>query len=343
MKVLVTGGTGFVGAHTVVKLLDDGHEVRLLVRRPIRLATTLGAIGIDIDDLDVVVGDMVDADAVGRAVKGVDATIHAAAVVAALNRAEAQRALTVNLDGTRTVIDAALAAGCDPVVHVSSIAAVFSPGLPIIDADLPPMVDAANPYTRSKALAEELARKRQAEGAPVVIVSPGGVCGPPVGEVIGDAALGFESMLKMGCLVFADGGINVIDARDLAAVLEATLQPGRGPRRYIAGGHLVRLPEVAAVIRQMTGRRFPVLPLPASLFRGLGHVLDGIRRVVPFNTVFTAEAMQLLTRATITDDAAVHDDLGVGYRAAADSIEASVRGLRASGRLADRYAGTLSR
>jgi dihydroflavonol-4-reductase len=342
VKVLVTGGTGFVGSHAVAKLLADGHDVRLLVRRPIRLATTLGAVGIDIEALDVVVGDMVDPDAVARAVKGTDATIHSAAVVAALDRREAERALTVNLDGTRTVINAALDAGCDPVVHVSSIAALFTPGLPIIHTDLPPVVHATNPYTRSKALAEEFVRAKQAEGAPVVIVSPGGVCGPPIGEVIGDAAVGFESMLKMGCLVFADGGINVIDARDLAAVLEATLQPGLGPRRYIAGGNLVMLPEVAAVMRETTGRRIPVLPLPAGLFRGLGHLLDGIRRVVPFNTVFTAEAMQLLTRATLTDDAAVHDELGVSYRDAADTIGASIRGLYAGGRLADRYAGTMA-
>ena len=175
MKVLVTGGTGFVGAHAVAALLDAGHEVRLLARRPERVATTLGALGVDLEKLDVVEGDMVDSDAVERAVKGMDAVIHAAAVVAALDRKHAEQALETNVTGTRTVLDAAIAEGCDPVVHVSSIAAVFTPKVELLTSELPPVVDAANPYTRSKALADELARERQAAGAPIVIVYPGGV------------------------------------------------------------------------------------------------------------------------------------------------------------------------
>ena len=118
MKVLVTGGTGFVGGNAVVKLIADGHDVRLLVRRPLRVATTLGAIGVDLEALDIVEGDMTDPVAVGRAAKGMDATIHAAAVVAAWDRKEAALALDANVNGTRNVVDAALDAGCDPVVHV---------------------------------------------------------------------------------------------------------------------------------------------------------------------------------------------------------------------------------
>jgi nucleoside-diphosphate-sugar epimerase len=342
MKVLVTGGTGFVGAHAVVNLLAAGHEVRLLARRPERVATTLGALGVDTASLDIAEGDMVDADAVERAVKGTDATIHAAAVVAALDRNQAEQALATNINGTRTVIDAAIAAGCDPVVHVSSIAALFTPDVSILTTDLPPVINAANPYTRSKALADELVRERQASGAPVAIVYPGGVCGPPVGEVVGDAAIGFQSILALGFLGLTDGGINVIDARDLGAVLTATLKPGKGPRRYMVGGTLVWLPEILEVLRRTTGRRLPAMQTPAGIFRTLGKGLDGVRRAVPFDTVFTAEAMQLLTRVKDTDDSAVHDELGVTYRPAAQSIDDSVRGLWATGQLTPKQAGKLA-
>jgi len=343
VRVAVTGGTGYVGAYTVQALLAAGHAPRLLVRSPDKLRATVGALsGVDVESLDVVTGDMTDPDAVARLVEGCDAAVHGAAVVAALNRGDAQRTIDTNVGGTRTVLDAALAAGCDPVVHVSSVAAVFRPSAPVITADLPPATDADSPYTRSKALAEELARARQAEGKPVVIVYPGGVTGPSVGGLYGDVAEGFVSMLKTGALVTGAGGIAVIDVRDLGQVIVATLTPGLGPRRFTVGGQFVSLPEIATVIRRVTGRRFPVLPTPGAVFRGLGHVTDAARRVVPFNTVFTAEAMDLLTLARPTDDSAVHDQLGVSYRDPAETIEASLRDLYAGGALKARHVGVLA-
>src|SRR3954466_3468786 len=314
MRVAVTGGTGYVGAYTVQALLAAGHQPRLLVRSRDKLAPPVGALGGDVQALDVVDGDMTDADAVRVLVDGCDAAIHGAAVVAALNRSDGQRTIDVNVGGTRTVLDAAIAAGCDPVVHVSSVAAVFQPSAPLITADLPPATCSDSPYTRSKALAEELARTRQAQGKPVVIVYPGGVNGPAVGELYGEVAEGFVSMLKTGALVTGDGGIAVIDVRDLAQVIVATLTPGLGARGFGVGGQFVPLPEIAAVIRRTTGRRFPVVPTPGAVLRGLGHVTDVVRRVVPFDTVFTAEAMDLLPLARPTDDSAVHDQLGVTYR-----------------------------
>jgi nucleoside-diphosphate-sugar epimerase len=343
VKVLVTGGTGYVGAQAVVALLAANHDVRLLVRRPERVATTLGALGVDTTRLDIVEGDMVDADAVGRAVKGMDAVIHSAAVVAALDRKSAEQALDINVNGTRTVLDAAIAEGCDPVVHVSSIAAVFTPKVDVLTSELPPVVDAANPYTRSKAIADDLARERQAAGHPVVIVYPGGVCGPNVGELCGDAGEGFASILSIGFLAVTGGGVNVIDARDLAAVLTATLEPGRGPRRYMVGGTLVSLADLVAVFRRATGRRIPSVRTPGAVYRGLGAILDAIRRVSPFSTVFTAEGMQLLTLAKDTDDSAVHDELGVTYRDAELTLEDTLRGLYAGGHLTPKQAGALAR
>jgi nucleoside-diphosphate-sugar epimerase len=342
MRVLLTGGTGYIGAFTLRQLIDRGHEPRLLVRSPDRLRTTAEAIGIDPAGLDVVVGDMTDADAVSAAAKGCDAAIHAAAVVAALNRSDAARTVDVNVEGTRLVVSAALAAGCDPVVHLSSVAALFDPTAAVITTDMPPAVTADSPYTRSKALSDALVRGFQDSGHPVVVVYPGGVTGPAVGSAAGELAEGFVSMLRAGCVVLSDGAVGVIDVRDLAEVIVACLTPGQGPRRFMAGGQLVTLREIAAVLRALTGRRMPVLPTPGWVFRGLGHVVDGVRRVAPFETVFTAEAMDLLTLARPTDDSAVHEQLGVGYRAPEESIEASLRALRATGRLSAKQVGRLS-
>ena len=78
MKVLVTGGTGFVGSHSVRAIIDAGHDLRLLVRVPARLAPALEPLGVR--DVEHVVGDATDARSVRRAIDGCDAVLHAAAV-----------------------------------------------------------------------------------------------------------------------------------------------------------------------------------------------------------------------------------------------------------------------
>jgi nucleoside-diphosphate-sugar epimerase len=342
VRVALTGGTGYVGGFTAKALVDAGHSPVALVRSADRLAAKLAALGTDPSRVDVVVGDMTDADAVARAVDGCDAAIHAAAAVAVLNRAEAERAYDINVNGSRHVLDAALAAGCDPIVHVSSVAVFGHEGPPVITAEHP-LATSDNPYSRSKAVTDEYARGLQANGKPIVIVYPGGVTGPAAGDSFGEVADGFVSMLKTGCLVTDAGGIDVIDVRDLADAIVATLQPGRGPRRYTVGGRLVRLPELGVLIRRLTGRRFPVLPVPGAVFRGLGRSTDLLRRVVPFETVFTEEAMQALTLVRPTDDSAVEQDLGVRYRDVTETVAASLRALYDGGLLSARQVGDVAR
>jgi dihydroflavonol-4-reductase len=342
VRVLVTGGTGYVGSYAVRALLEAGHTPRLLVRNPRRLEATVGAIGVDLDRLEIAPGDMMDNAAVAAAMSAVDAVIHAAAVVAALNRADAERTVETNVEGTRIVLDAAIEAGCDPIVHISSVAALFTPSAPVITSELAPAITASSPYTRSKALAEELARDRQASGAPVTIVYPGGVSGPAAGDVFGDVAEGFISMLKGGLIPLSGGAFGIIDVRDLADVLVATLTPGLGSRRFVAGGDLLDMDEVARLLRTLTGRRMPVIPTPGVVFRGVGRIADGMRKVKAFDTVYTAEAMDLLTRARPTDDSAVHDVLGVTYRPPAETIEAMVRALYDAGRLTARQVGAVA-
>lgn len=342
MRVALTGGTGYVGSFAIKALLDAGHEPRLLVRDKAKLDRMLVAIGADPHAVEVVVGDMTDAVAATQLVSGCDAAVHAAASVAVLNRAEAERAYDINVTGTRNIIDAALAAACDPVVHVSSVAVFGHHGPSVISADHPVSSGGDNPYGRSKAVADEYARDLQAEGKPIVIVYPGGVTGPAAGNSYGEVADGFVSMLKTGCLVTNAGGIDVIDVRDLAAVLAATIEPGLGPRRYTVGGRLVTLPEIGALIRRLTGRRFPVLPVPGAVFRGLGRATDALRRVVPFDTVFTAEAMAALTLVRATDDSAIARDLHVTYRDPEETVAASLRALYDGGLLSARQVGAIA-
>ena len=334
MRVLVTGGTGFIGAHTVKAVVDAGHSVRLLVRSPDRITQNVAPLGVDVDDY--VVGDMRDEESVARALGGCDAVIHAAAEVSVERRRSAD-VLASNPRGTEVVIDGAIAQGCDPIVHVSSVAALWRPGIPLIHANLPPAAAAAA-YGQSKSLAEEHVRKRQAEGAPIVITYPAAVWGPPAGTAMGESIQALEPYTRIGAMLSA-GALSIIDVRDLARIHAAALQPGRGPRRYMCGGHFVRMPEYARLLREVTGRRFPVVPIPGVGMRAIGYAFDAAMHVLPIDLLLTHEGMNLLTLWVPTDDRGIHDDLGIDLRDLRETTRDALRGLVALGRLKPHHAG----
>ena len=94
MRVLVTGGTGFVGGWTAKAIADAGHSIRFLVRNPDRLATSVAKLGVDVSDFAV--GDIADRVSVRDALRGCDAVVHSAALVATDPRQAAQM-LTTNM------------------------------------------------------------------------------------------------------------------------------------------------------------------------------------------------------------------------------------------------------
>jgi dihydroflavonol-4-reductase len=124
MRVLVTGGTGYVGSHTVAALVERGHQVRLLVRARQRVAAAVAPLGLLPADLDTIVGDVTDAAVVEQAVRGCQAVVHAGSVYS-LDSRDAGRIRQVNVRGTDLVLGAAQRAGLDPIVYVSSIVALL--------------------------------------------------------------------------------------------------------------------------------------------------------------------------------------------------------------------------
>jgi nucleoside-diphosphate-sugar epimerase len=339
MKVMVTGGTGYVGSYSVKALLDAGHTVRLLVRDPAKAAATLGALGIG--KVDCVTGDMTDEASVLKALKGCSAVLHCAAVVST-DRKRADEMMQANPRGAELVVGHAVRLGMDPVVHVSSIAAVLTPGATLLTADMP-LGSLTSGYAKSKATAETYVRSLQDKGAPVVITYPGSVTGPAAGTLLGEAAGGMAGNLKMGSLPTHDAAWSLIDVRDLAAIHAALMVKRQGPRRFMCGGHYLKMEQLAALYQDLTGREIKVMKMSGALLRGLGMAADAIGRVVPFETVFTHEAMICYTQAPPTDDSAVKKELGVSYRKVRDTVRETILALHKAGQITDEQAGKLAK
>jgi nucleoside-diphosphate-sugar epimerase len=325
MRVLVTGGTGFVGGWSAKAISDAGHEVRFLVRRPERLFTSTAELGIDVSDH--VMGDITDADSVKRALSGCDAVVHAAAMVST-DPKQADKTMATNLEGAHNVLGQAVDLGLDSIVHVSSIAALFRPGLEKFEADLPPAGGTEDGYGQSKARVELYARELQESGAPVNITYPGMVLGPPVGEQYGEAAEGVRGALQVRSLPGRSAAWLVVDVRDLGTLHAALLEPGRGPRRYIAGGHRLSVGEVAQLLSEVSGTTVHPIPIPDSFLRAAGAALDQLGRFLPLNSAFSEAGMQYYTQMPDSDDSPSERELGVVYRDPRETLADTVAAMR---------------
>jgi uncharacterized protein YbjT (DUF2867 family) len=144
--------------------------------------------------------------------------------------------------------------------------------LPSNDQTLTPDSPAGHPpgpYLRSKTDAERVARRYQQAGAPVVITYPGGVYGPH-DPYLGDGLRQLRNILKGRYPLVPSGGLPIVDVRDVAAVHAAVLEPGRGPRRYLAGGTFLRH-QLTILRRQLPRPRWE--PPDRALLAAVSRVL----------------------------------------------------------------------
>jgi len=327
VKVLVTGGTGFLGSHAVAAMARAGHDLRLLVRRPDQVDGSLGPLGVAVDD--IVVGDVLDESAVSRGVEGCEAVVHAAAIFS-LDRRRAEEMRGTNARATELVLSAAAERGLDPVVHVSSTVALdryggSGPDLPLGDIKLP--------YAQSKIASEKVAHRLQEAGAPVVTIYPGAVYGPD------DPYRGAQSeqlrwMLLGRFPTYPRGAQHVVDVRDVATLIEAVLQRGK-QRRYVVPGSHVDGRELYEAVSEATGRRLPHIVLPGPVIGPSVWLIEAVQRWLPRRWHYPAdrEGVQILRRDTRFDDSAARQELGIEPVPFRQSITDTVRWLVESGRV----------
>ncbi|ORV57625.1 oxidoreductase [Mycobacterium europaeum] len=326
MRVLITGGTGFVGGWTAKAIADAGHSIRFLVRNPDKLERSVAKLGVDVSEFAV--ADITDRMAVRKALEGCEAVVHSAALVATDPR-QTTEMLTTNMQGAQNVLGQSVELGLDPIIHVSSFTALFHPSLETLSADLP-VVGGADGYGTSKAQVEIYARGLQDAGAPVNITYPGMVLGPPAGDQFGEAGEGVRAAVQMHAIPGRSAAWLIVDVRDLAALHAALLEPRRGPRRYTAGGHRVPAAELAAMLGEVAGTPMVSVPIPDTALRVAGAVLDAAGRFLPFETPFTWAGMQYYTQMPASDDSPSERELGITYRDPRETVADTLAAYRAA-------------
>jgi nucleoside-diphosphate-sugar epimerase len=329
LRIAVTGGTGYVGAHTVRALLTAGHQVKLLVA-PTEVGAPvlphLHALG----DLTVITGDVRRPSTVDDILTGVDALLHAAGVVGTDER-RVQLMWDINAYATEVILSQAAERELDPVVSVSSYSALFPPPNGIISPDSP-TADGRSAYAKTKGYADRAARRLQEAGAPIVVTYPSSVVGPSFHTAVGVTERGWAPIVRARIAPRVRGGMQMIDVRDVAEVHARLMRPGRGPHRYICGGRLLTFDEMVDALERGLGQPIRRMRLSQNALRSVGRLSDVLGRYFPLADGLSYEAAMLLTAATPTDDSATLRDLAIEWRDPVAAIEESVRMFRSDSR-----------
>lgn len=336
MLVSVTGGTGFVGAHSVAAMVRAGHTVRLLTRDESAVDHALGPLGIDHAAVDVVVGDVLVETSVARLVRGADAVLHAASVYSFDSRQRDAMRQTNEL-GTELVLAAARRAGARKIIHVSSVGAMFPSRERVIREDSP-VGRTKETYLASKAAAEVIARQHQADGAPVAITYPPALLGPHDPR-LGDQLSRLRNVLRGLMPIWPLGGLPLGDVRDTAELHASLLTAPAG--RYFGPSHYLSTRQYVRTLREVTGRALPTIFLPARGMFPIGRLADLVQRVWPWRIPAEYGALYTAACATRVDENASTN--GITARPITETVLDTVRWLHDNGHLSDRQSGATIR
>ncbi|OLE37860.1 MAG: hypothetical protein AUG48_03350 [Actinobacteria bacterium 13_1_20CM_3_68_9] len=254
-KTLVTGGSGFLGSHVVRALAGRGDQLRLLLRRGSTVDHLSGL------ELERVGGDVTDRRAVRRAMEGVDRVFHLAGTTSMRARSR-DAVFELNVKGTQIVLEEALAAKVKRVVHTSSVAAI-GPARARGTADESQPFTAGHlgiAYANSKHEAEVEALRLGAHGLPVTIVNPSFVLGPD--DPKGTSMQLVRRFLLGRIPAYVDGGLNIVDVRDVARGHLLADEKGEIGERYILAGRNFTLDRLFADFARISGREQPPVKLP---------------------------------------------------------------------------------
>ncbi|MBI4466080.1 MAG: SDR family oxidoreductase [Acidobacteria bacterium] len=326
MKVLVTGGTGFLGANLVHHLVGRGDTVRVLKRRrtPPDILTGL--------PVEFTEGDVTDFDSLLGASRGVEGIYHLAGLVSYWPPRRAWQ-YRVNVVGAHNVVEAALSNGVRRVVHTSSIAAIGfrTDGKPCDEETSWNWGPQDIHYATTKHLGEQEALKAAARGLEVVVVNPALIFGPR--DTSWNAGRMFKLVQEKATVFSPAGSTTTCDVDDVCQGHLAAMERGRSGQRYILGGEHIRYADLFRAVGEVMSKKVEVKVIPYWLAQAVAYANYGLSLLTRREPALTPELLRMGRFArTYTSEKAIRE-LGYPQTPLRASLEKTYRWYRKHGYL----------
>lgn len=325
MKVLLTGGTGFLGKNVARRLAAAGHELRVLARGASNLEGLPAGV-------EVARGDVTDAESLKRAAEGCGAVFHMAALVKNWVP-DAERFDRVNVGGFRNALAAARTAGAR-LVYTSSFMAIGPAGPEPADEKHLHPGGYRNHYERTKALADAAAREAAAAGDDVVMLYPGVVYGPGditdgniVVQMVRDHLKGrFPGVVGAGDKLWSYSYVE-----DVADGHARALEKGRKGERYFLCGDNVAMDDFFRSLERVSGVRPPRFHIPCAVASGLGFTLWAWAELTGHPPLLTQNEVGVFRHHWAYSSKKAQTELGYAPRSLEDGLRVTVDWMRAQG------------
>jgi len=325
MKALVTGATGLIGSSVVRELLKDGKEVEVLVRKN---SNTKNIDGLDVEKA---YGDIREKESVKAALKGCDTFYQAAALYEYWGHPK-KEFYDVNVEGTKSALQAALEQGVGKVVYTSSIVALGAHGRdrPANEESQYNLGSGAADYIFTKYLGQVEALKMAQKGLPVVVVNPAGVIGvrdirpTPSGRVLLD-------VLNKRTPGYMDGGTNYVDVEDVARGHVLAAAKGKVGEKYALGNANMSLLEFYTLVSEVAGMKPPKLKLPYPAVLVTSYLYQLIAAITKTPPVATPGMVRFARLYMYLDSSKAVKELGFPQTPIRTTIEKAVNWFRENG------------
>jgi dihydroflavonol-4-reductase len=312
-KYLVTGATGFLGAHLVRALRLHGHDVVAFSRGD--------------------GGDVLDRSSVARAAAGCDGVFHCAGKVSRKPE-DAEALYELHVVGTANVLDACAEAGVRRAVvaSTSGTVAVSDEEHVATEEDAAPIGLVSRwPYYRSKLFAERAALERNRAGFEVLAVNPSLLLGP--GDARGSSTEGVRLLLEGAVPAVPRGGLSFVDARDAAEAMRLAMDRGRPGERYLAGACNLTFRDFFARVARIAAVRAPWIPMPRSRrVAGIGaRVFERLAARIGAPSPVDAASVEMASVFWYLDSGKAERELGWSPRDPGVTLHETIEDLRARG------------
>lgn len=302
---LVTGGTGFLGAHLVRQLAADGVK-------PLRVMATTAPAWLEEIGVEAVEGSITSAEDVARAVEGVAEIYHLAGRVSREDE-DARQMYKLHVDGTRLLCEAARSAGVRSIVMASTSGtiAVTADGEGLPNEEWPTPLDIISrwPYYASKVYQERVALEHfQGKGLRLVILNPSLLLGP------GDERLSSTKVvldfLARKINATPKGGLSFVDARDVATTFRAAMADGKNGERYLLGAANWTFEKFFSRLERLTKTPAPRLSLPTRLAVTGSQAISALYRHWKLSPPVEAASVEMAEYFWYLDSTKAAEELG---------------------------------
>lgn len=324
MKILVTGATGFLGHHLIQRLKRNGYEIRIFKEKSASMDL------LKTEKVEIATGDIRNQKEVEKAVKGCNIVFHLAGLISYWKKLNALQ-YEINVEGTRNIVKACLENNVEKLIYVSSTVTIGVEDNEKLanentSYNLSPLKIG---YCDTKFLAEKEIYKGANKGLNAVILCPGSMYGEgDKRKIKTDLTFSFKFPMNF---FYINGGLAVVDVKDVVEGLIKAWEKGRKGERYILAGENLSFYEIRKIIAKALDKNPPSICLPNWLLLLLSYIFVGISKITGKKPKLTPEIVKFNKIYFYFSNKKAKEELGITFKPFKESIKRAVNWYKKRG------------